>query len=380
MYRIVLTHYKNHILFSYQLDDASMEIKLFDDNNFPVGSIFNGRVSSVKKNIEASFVDLADGKKGFLPGCNHHVGDMIAVQIDKDGTAIKEPRLTEDISIAGDNCVVFLKKGTFKVSSKIPSEKKKKLLDELLSAFPKLNHMVIIRTNAADCDFEILKDEICNLLNIIERIEKYSEYRSKSILYMPDEEWYTAVRNIYKDKLDEIVTDDCLIFEKLKDNYGDILKMYNDELLPLCKLYSLETRLKEATSKKVWLKCGGFLFIEPTEALVSVDVNSGKVEYGKNKEETVLKVNLEAAVELARQLRLRNLSGIIIVDFINMKNASDDALLLKTLRDAVLDDPIKTQIHGMTSLGLVEITRMKGLKTLYEQSRFVSDDAVVSGD
>lgn len=380
MYRIVLTYYKNHILFLYQVDDISLEIKLFGINNFPVGSVFNGRVSSVKKNIEASFVELIDGKKGFLPGCEHHIGDIVTVQIEKDGTAIKEARLTEDISIAGDYCVVFRKKGTFKFSSKLSSDKKKSLISNLKNTFPNMNHTVIIRTNAVECDFEKLKEEIELLTDKIEYIDKYSDYRSKSLLYSPQEEWLTAVNNIYKDKLDEIITDDTAIFNRLKDAYKDIIRLYRDDMLPLNKLYSLEARLKDATSKKVWLKCGGFLYIEPTEALVAIDVNSGKVDCGKNKEETVLKVNLEAAKEIARQLRLRNLSGIIIVDFINMSSASNDALLLKTLREMVEVDPIKTQIHGMTSLGLVEITRMKGLKTLYEQSRFVSDDADIFGD
>lgn len=379
MYRVVITKYKNKILFSYQEDNIPVELKLFSYNPCPVGSVFFGRVSDVKTNIGASFVDL-DGKiKGFLPGTDHKEGEMVTVQIERDGDDIKNPRLSEDISIAGEYCVVYLKAGSFKASSKLTGESKQAVLSGLKQEFPNNRHMAIVRTNAANCDFKVLCDEIAGISEIIDNIEKYAEYRTKSMLYKSEDEWIRAIKNIYLDRLDEIVTDDTDIYERLT-TLGYEVRLYDDKLLPLIKLYSLETRLKEATSKKVWLKCGGYLFIEPTEALVSIDVNSGKITSGRNKEETILRVNLEAADEIARQMRLRNLSGIIIVDFINMTNASNDAELLKHLREEVALDPIKTQVHGMTSLGLVEITRMKGLKTLYEQSRFVSDDAVVSGD
>lgn len=379
MFRIVLTKYKNNVLFSYQEDDRPLELRIYDEGPCPIGSIYYGRVSDVKQNIDASFVELSGKLKGFLPGCNHKQGDMITVQIEKDATKSKDVRLTEDISIAGEYCVVYMKKGSFKMSNKIACDVRKSLLSKLKAEFPDMSHMVIVRTNAAACDFDSLKKEIISITEKIEHIEKYAVCRTKSILYKPDEEWLMAVKNVYRDKLDEIVTDDDEIHKRLTDN-GIACRYYDDKLLSLIKLYSLETRLKEATSKRVWLKCGANLFIEPTEALVSIDVNSAKISTGKDKDETILKVNLEAAVETARQLRLRNLSGIIIVDFINMKSAKDDAALLQCLRNEVAKDPVKTEVHGMTSLGLVEITRMKGQKTLYEQSRSVSDDAVVSGD
>lgn len=379
MYKVLLTRYKNRILYSYMADDKPLEIALFSDNKCPVGAIFNGRVSDVKKNIDASFVELYGNVKGFLPGCNHKCGDIIPVCIERDPTDLKEARLTEDVCICGEYAVVYMKKGTFKLSSKLTGDIKKSLLNCLKRAFPDNDRLIVIRTNAANCDFDILKEEIIRISCQIQKIEQYSLNRTKSLLYKPDEEWLTAVLNIYRDKLDEIVTDDAEIYEKIKE-HGFSCKLYDDNMIPLIKLYSLETLLKESVHKKVWLKSGAFLVIEPTEALVSIDVNSGKITAGKDKDETILKVNLEAAKEVARELRLRNLSGIIIVDFINMKNAKDDAILLKTLREEVSHDPVKTQVHGITSLGLVEITRMKGRRTLYEQIRSVSDDAAVSGD
>lgn len=379
MYRIVLTKYKNSVLYSYQDDDRPIEIRLFTDKCISLNSIYNGRVSDIKHNIDASFVELVGNVKGFLPGCTHKAGENVLVQVERDGTKTKDVRLTEEISIAGQYCVVYLKKGGIKVSAKIPSDIRKNITSRLKQDFSENLHMTIIRTNACDADYGIVKTEILEITKKIEDIDKYSKCRTKSLLYKPEEEWLSTVKGVYRDKLDEIVTDDPDILSRLKE-CGFNSRFYEDNLLSLIKLYSLESRLKDATSKNVWLKCGGYLVIEPTEALVSIDVNSGKISTGKDKDETILKVNLEAASEVLKQLRLRNLSGIIIVDFINMNNAKDDATLLQHLRDEADKDPIKTQIHGITSLGLVEITRMKGHKTLYEQIRSVSDDAVVSGD
>lgn len=379
MFRIVLTNYKNSVLFSYQEDDRPIELRIFNEPVIALNSIYNGRVSDIKRNIDASFVELNGSIKGFLPGCTHKSGENILVRVEREGTKTKDVRLTEDISITGQFCVVYLKKGTFKVSSKIPSDVGKSLLFKLKQQFPDISHMTIIRTNAASADFESVISELVEITKKIEYIEQYSACRPKSLLYKPEEEWLSAVKGIYKDKLDEIVTDNPDIYNSLLQS-GFNPRLYDDKQLSLIKLYSLESRLKEATAGTVWLKCGGYLVIEPTEALVSIDVNSGKVSTGRDKDETILKVNLEAAGEVARQLRLRNLSGIIIVDFINMTNAKDDSELLKYLREEVSIDPVKTQVHGMTSLGLVEITRMKGHKSLYEQSRSVSDDAVISGD
>ncbi len=145
------------------------------------------------------------------------------------------------------------------------------------------------------------------------------------------------------------------------------VRFYQDELLALAKLYSLKTHLKEVLGRKVWLPCGGYLVIEPTEAMVVIDVNSGKtVSKGKKSREYYLKVNLEAAKEVARQLRLRNYSGMIMVDFINMDTEEDNQTLLKILDGYLKEDKSGTRLVDMTALGIVEITRKK-------QSRPLSD-------
>ena len=148
-------------------------------------------------------------------------------------------------------------------------------------------------------------------------------------------------------------TCDLLSAENLSPTY------YQDDLLPLYKLYSIESLLSEIKSRKVWLKSGAYLVIDYTEALTVIDVNTGKFDKGKNKAQTLLKINLEAAIEAMRQIRLRNISGIIIIDFIDMTDNEHKEQLLNQLKAEAMKDPIKTSIMGMTRLNLLEMTRMK---------------------
>lgn len=147
------------------------------------------------------------------------------------------------------------------------------------------------------------------------------------------------------------------------------LRFYEDRSYPLKAAWRLEKGMDEALSTKVWMKSGAYLIIEPTEALTVIDVNTGKCVTGKNKQETIRKINLEAAKETARQLRLRNLSGIIIVDFVDMEDPKDEQRLLETMREQLKYDPMKAAAVDITSLGLMEVTRKKQRKTLKEQAK-----------
>ena len=363
-------------------DDRPVEISLFSGNPYPVGTIFHGRVQKIQKNIAASFVDLAPHLTGFLQKTCYKCGDLVPVQIVREGTDLKDPELTDSLSLSGRYAVVYAKEGELHVSSKIGPAEKKRLLARVRPMLADEKHAIILRTNAVHAEAEAVFSEIRSLLDELSRILQYAPSRPMCVLYKPQQEWLRAVTGLYTDHLDEIVTDDPEVYAALSEVFDNAvaLRLYEDASFPLYKLYSLEKHLKEALQKRVWLKGGGFLVIEQTEALVSIDVNSGKTAGGLGKEETVLKVNLEAAEEIARQIRLRNLSGIIMIDFINMKEHSHEQQLLDAFQEALRRDPVKTQVHGMTSLGLVEMTRMKGRKTLYEQTRTVSDDETVSGD
>ena len=183
------------------------------------------------------------------------------------------------------------------------------------------------------------------------------------------------MRDAYEGRLSSIVTDDRGLYDQLKaylkeEQPEDLekLEFYDDSLLPLYKLYSLETVLDRALGKRVWLKSGGYLVIEPTEAMTVIDVNTGKYEGRKKMADTIRKINNEAAFTIAAQLRLRNLSGIIMVDFIDMEQEEDKKALLDCLKQAVSTDPVRTVVVDMTPLGLVELTRKKVRKPLYEQA------------
>ena len=179
--------------------------------------------------------------------------------------------------------------------------------------------------------------------------------------------------NLYDSEVEQVLTDDELLYREIKSYLVehqpedvDRLSFYQDDLLPMKKLYSLESQLSQALQERVWLKSGGYLIIQPTEALTVIDVNTGKFEGGKKKETAFLKINCEAAVEIARQLRLRNLNGIIIVDFINMEEEASKAALLSEFDAQLRRDPIRTTLVDMTKLSLVEVTRQKRERPLAE--------------
>ena len=185
--------------------------------------------------------------------------------------------------------------------------------------------------------------------------------------------------DLYEESADVFLTDDKELYDEIQEYLTvhqpeDLSKLsfYEDRLLPMDKLYSLEHQLSLALQEKVWLNSGGYLIIQPTEALTVIDVNTGKYEGGKKQEKTFLKINKEAAIEIARQLRLRNISGIIIIDFINMEEKQSVDELLSLLNSELHKDPIPTTLVDMTKLSLVEITRKKKEKPLLQSYREIS--------
>ena len=204
--------------------------------------------------------------------------------------------------------------------------------------------------------------EMADFIRVFDTLTEVYRHRTcYSRLYRKEAEILSRIKNIPLDAYDEIVTDEEDVYGLLADNIREKpVRLYKDALLPLAKLYSLETHLKEALGKRVWLPCGGYLVIEPTEAMTVIDVNSGKaVGKGKKSKSDYLTVNLEAAGEVARQLRLRNYSGMIMVDFISMEKESDNRILLEKLDRFLREDKVPARLVDMTALGIVEITRKK---------------------
>lgn len=390
---------------------------------FSLGSIYVGKVKNVVKNINAAFVELAPGRNAFLPleDLNHSShgsscqarllnrsydgrilsGDELLVQIEREAVKTKDPVLTTRISLSGRYAVVeadsqagkklhFSNKLSASVKNAIQSHlyrdvphtgQADSLQESNTSACDALESVlqtcsVIIRTNAAELqDLDVLTDEIISLGTKLQRICETAGSRTcYSCLYQPVSPWLSEIRDTYSSQYDEIVTDDRSLYEELHSYLAESypeelasLRFYQDERLSLKNLYGLGAKLKEATEPRIWLRSGGYLVIEPTEALTVIDVNSGKFAGKKGTSETWKLLNREAAEEIARQLRLRNFSGIIIADFINMDSKADEEDLLRYLASELKKDPVKASVVDMTPLGLVEITRKKVRRSLKEQ-------------
>lgn len=352
-----------------------------------LGNIYIGKVKNIVPNIGAAFIEVESGvecyydltqaenalftsKTGKKSLC---IGDELVVQISKEAVKTKAPTVSSNLSFTGRYAVLTTGNTRIGTSGKLPKAQKQ-YYKELLLPFQNDEYGLIIRTNAKDASFESVIDEIHSLQDTYRELKRISATRTCfSCLLQAPPAYITDLKNVYTEGLTEIIIEDPDLFHQVEKYFIteqpedlDKLRLYQDDLLPLSRLYSTQTALDNALGEKVWLKSGGYLVIQYTEALTVIDVNSGKCGTKKKAADTYLKINLEAAMETARQMRLRNLSGIIIVDFINLDNEADEQVLLKELRQALLADPIQTSLVDVTALQLVELTRKKVRKPLYE--------------
>lgn len=362
-----------------------------------LGNIYLGKVKNIIKNINAAFIEIAEGRMCYFSLEENHypimantqiddnrkltevkvkIGDELLVQVTKEDVKTKAPVVSSNLSFTGKYAALTYGKATNGVSSKITDEKER---NRLRSISKKLGHTefgFIIRTNAAYMPEEKIIKEMKTLIDTYENIRKFGVHKSRfSLLFKTPPNYICDIRDGYADNVDEFVTDDPELYDNIK-NYLEAyqpedlekLRFYQDATLTLAGLYGINDKLLGAVRPMVWLKSGGSLVIQPTEALTVIDVNTGKAVAGKKKvQETFLKVNREAAKEIAKQIRLRNLSGIIIIDFIDMELKKDKELLMEELEEYFKKDPIKTTLVDMTALGLVEVTRKKVRKPLHEQ-------------
>ncbi|MDF2845375.1 MAG: hypothetical protein K0R00_3801 [Herbinix sp.] len=364
-----------------------------------LGNIYLGKVKNIIKNINAAFVEIEDGRMCYYSlGDNQYpimannkdlgnedfkltevkvkVGDELLVQVVKEDIKTKAPVVSSNLNFTGKYVALTYGKSALGVSSKIVDEKERKRLKELARRHQHPDYGFIIRTNAAHVPEERIISEMETLTQEYLNIRKFGVHQNRfSLIYKNSPNYICDIRDSYTDNVDEFITDDASLYSNISGfltSYQpeDIskLRLYQDALLSLSNLYGVNDKLNEATRPYVWLKSGGSLVIQPTEALTVIDVNTGKAVAGKKKvQETFLKVNREAAKEIAKQIRLRNLSGIIIIDFIDMELKKDKELLMEELAEYFKKDPIKTMLVDMTALGLVEVTRKKVRKPLHEQ-------------
>ena len=367
-------------------DGKAMEIRCYEADSI-LGNVYRARVSNLSPNINAAFVDIKKGESCYLSMDDYHgeklkVGDLVTVQVVRDKIKTKRYAVTTDISLQGDYAVTTLF-APVGVSSKITDSARKKelktLMQNLLIAeqdaqfylaegnvaeierIKKLTLGGIIRTQAEHAEDAAITREIEGQARLLYSIMKKSEYATQyTCLYHTEVEYIKDIRRLQALQDVEIVTDIPEVTEAIPE-----IPLYTDEYT-LTLRYSLASLLEKTLSKRAYLKSGAYLVIEPTEAMTVIDVNSGKSIKGKNAEEQFLKINIEAAKEIARQLRLRNISGIVMIDFINMKEESHNHELMKNLAEYVRTDPVRTTVVDMTKLGLVELTRQKGKRALHE--------------
>lgn len=395
---------KNKIFCGLHNDKSFYQMNFFDAESKAgnIGDIYVGRVKNIIKNINAAFVEYQKGYVGYLSvEENRNVvflnnkntdklceGDLIIVQLEKAAVKTKFPVLTSNVNISGRNLVMKVGNSGIGYSQKIKDNNFKlevcdtinKYLENYYDNNNEKNHTkesigFVVRTNAVNSKIEDIIMELEYLLQEWTNIKNMAVTRQCfSVLKKAEMPYLSYIKGAYEDEISEIITDKISICDEIKEymkknHMTDVcsINLYKDKLLLLSKLYSIEKSIEDISDNKVWLKSGAYLVIEPTEAMVVIDVNTGKNIKGKNMENTVLCVNKEAAKEIAYQLRFRNLSGIIMIDFINMKKDESKRELMEYLKQCVSNDKIKTTVVDMTKLELVEITRKKIEPPVYEQ-------------
>ena len=344
------------------------------------GNIYLGKVVNVLKGMQAAFIDIGEPRHSLirvqdvLPKIDVtketktvepiesllKQGDKILIQIKKDGTASKGAKVSTHINLSGRFVVLMPETNIITISQKIENKETRKKLMEIAQKNLPTNIGAILRTSSENAT----EDAICK--DIKELIQKWEQIKEKKnnckkipeLLYDNNALIRRTAIDIIDRGLKKIITNDQETYEHIKnilknmDNIQVELKTEN-----LFSMYTLNTQIEKMENRKIWLKCGGFITIDRTEALTAIDVNTGKYTGKKDLEETIYKVNQEATIEIAKQLRLRDIGGIIIIDYIDMHKESNKNAIEQLLKEQLKKDRAKTQIAGFTTLNLLEMTR-----------------------
>ena len=353
------------------------------------GNIYLGKVKDILPGMQAAFVDIGEEKSTFihikdvLPKVSNITGNKdedlekynikdymkkdssILVQVKKDSTHLKGAKISTNIHIPGRFVVVLPRDKFITISQKIEDLDERKRLLQIANSVTKNDVGLIVRTAANGKSEEDIKNDIN------ETIEKWKEIKEKAdkleqkdipqTLYKNDSIIQKILLDTVDNGIEKITTNDeesyVIIKDTLKQMDDRNVKIELNEKESLLDMYDVDDQIEKSKSRKVWLKCGGFITIDKTEALTAIDVNSGKFTGKQNLEQTVLKVNEEASIEIAKQLRLRDIGGIIIIDYIDMQEKQSREKVLEVLESALKKDRSKTQVIEFTKLNLLELTR-----------------------
>lgn len=396
---LLLTKLHKEQIGAFYVDNELTQIYLPGENGYEITDIYIGKVKNLVPAIDAAFVEFKKGILGFLSLKNLHYdavltknekcklrcGDEILVQIEKEPIKTKEATLTTDLAFSGEYFVIAPFSKGIHYSKKFSESDRSKMWDVMTEIVPLVfgqltvfleKYGIIVRTNAILASKNDLLRELHDLFHKTSEVLSVADKRTVfSCIYTDASFFEKIIKNQYKSDILQIVTDEEYFYDDCMKKGILKVRLYQDSMLSLPKVYGLEQKLREAISKQIWLKSGGYLIIEPTEAMVVIDVNSGKAipktKQNSSKDSFAYEMNMEAAKEIARQLRLRNLSGMIIIDFISMQDKRlQDALLASF--SALLDkDPVETVLVDMTALGLVEVTRKKTSAPIHERLQAV---------
>ena len=380
---------------------VEIHIERIEDDKI-VGNIYKGKVINVLPGIEAAFIDIGIEKNAFLhinSNVDPHdkegrgeigmpclppltedkvkVGKEIVVQVVKEAITPKGPRVTTDISLPGRYLVLMPDHTNIGISRRIEDEKERERLKKILQQIKPKGAGLIIRTAGWGKELKDFLSDLDFLTRLWNKIKKRARKSKAPMLLHEDLTLtYRIIRDLFTEEVEEILINSETEYENILkflntlslSNLKGRVSLYTGEK-PIFEEYSIEKEIDKALQKKVWLKCGGYLVFDQTEALTVIDVNTGKFVGKKDMRKTILKTNLQAAEEIALQLRLRDIGGIIIIDFIDMEEQEDREKVVKKLEESLKKDKTKTNIIQNTELGLVELTRKRARRDLENMLR-----------
>ncbi|QQL43750.1 Rne/Rng family ribonuclease [Sulfuriroseicoccus oceanibius] len=388
------------------IEDGMVEeysVERNSDENI-VGSIFKGRVKNIEPGLKAMFVDIGFEKNAFLHFWDaipaaldggleeisrnqgkkqkkvtskdipniYPVGSEVLVQVTKGPIGTKGPRVTTNISLPGRYLVLMPLNEQFGISRKVEDPKERKRLRRIMEKLTVPEGMgVIMRTV---CQGKRVRHFVRDLNILLEQWDEIDKTRTEkkapvNCFQEPDLVG-RVVRDLLTEEIDEIICDDEPTTEFMREQVSQISRRTRNRIRyfqsgqPLFDKLGIQRQIDDAFHRQVWLPCGGYLVIDETEAMITVDVNTGRNRGGKNIDKTILETNLEAAVEVARQLRLRNIGGLVVIDFIDMKGRRDQNQVYKVMRERLKRDRAKTQVMQISPLGLMEMTRQRLTESL----------------
>ena len=347
------------------------------------GNIYYSKVTDILPGMQAAFVDFGENKKGFIhlkdvvPQIDEKkekfntnltikdvlkLNDNLLVQVKKDAVETKGAKVSTHISIPSKYIVYMPDTTIITISQKIENEKRKKeLLKYVSENLPKGNG-AIIRTSAIEASNEDILNDINQVVNKWQDIKKQTSLCKKApkLISQSEEIQEKIITDLAFKDLEKVIVNDEKEYNKLKKNIE--MQKFNVKIelqkdLNILDKYDIEKQVEKLQNRKIWLNCGGFITIDKTEALTAIDVNTGKFTGTKDLEKTIFKVNKEATIQIAKELRLRDIGGIIIIDYIDMKNNDNKKEILELLKNSLKNDRAKTQIEGFTNLNLMELTR-----------------------